>query len=142
MSEERFEAYSERTPPISHPHAPGRQPGWIRPVRVLSLKGSESATDQAFVTVIQPRPAGAPPSAPVRITHTSGRIEVAVGTIGARWINAEEGVGGCTSATVSCRNVVSPLTVRDVTLQHRDRLAITRSGASTSSVRSDRHPQI
>lgn len=63
--------------------------GWIRPVRVLSLKGSEAAMDQAFVTVIQPR-TGAP-APPVRMTRAADHIDVNVGDVHTRWSKTENG---------------------------------------------------
>jgi heparinase II/III-like protein/uncharacterized protein DUF4962 len=64
--------------------------GWIRPVRALSLKGSDTGTDQAFITVIQPRPAGTPAQR-VEIARRSDRIEVSVGAVKARWTKSPQG---------------------------------------------------
>ena len=52
--------------------------GWIRPVRVLSLKTASAARDHAIVTVIQPLPAGAA-AREVRVRRSGNDLVVSVG---------------------------------------------------------------
>ena len=61
------------TSAIETPH------GWIRPVRVLSLKTPEAARDHALVTVLQPHARSAPPVGEVRMRRTATDLVITVG---------------------------------------------------------------
>lgn len=65
--------------------------GWIRPVRVLSLKSSQPSTEHALVTVIQPRVEGATSGRDVDIRQTDSEIAVTVGTRRVAWRKTAEG---------------------------------------------------
>jgi hypothetical protein len=64
--------------------------GWIRPVRVLSVKASEPAATHAVVTVLQPR-TGTMPSPDAQVEQTSDRITVTIGSTRVEWRNAADG---------------------------------------------------
>lgn len=54
--------------------------GWIRPVRVLSLKTAAPAREHALVTVLHPRSRGAPPLPGVTVNRTDAEIIVTIGS--------------------------------------------------------------
>ncbi len=58
--------------------------GWIRPVRVLSVKAAEPATARALVTVLQPLAKGAT-ARDVRVEQTADRITVTAGSARVQW---------------------------------------------------------
>jgi hypothetical protein len=64
--------------------------GWIKPVKVLSLKAA-SANEHQVVTVLYPRAADAPKLAPVSGRASKGRIEI---TVGGRKITFTRGADG------------------------------------------------
>jgi hypothetical protein len=64
--------------------------GWIKPVRVLSLKAA-SAPEHAIVTVLYPRAADAPKLAPVSGRALNGRIEITIGGRRVAFVRGDDG---------------------------------------------------
>lgn len=65
--------------------------GWIRPVRVLSMKTTEPARDHALVTVLHARRSDNAPPSPVEVRRTDAEIVVAVGGDRVTFRNAAHG---------------------------------------------------